>query len=103
MFLLPREFWEIKKTKEKGLGVTARKKINKGTIIGDYLGKVIKTREYDFSKVKQELYLLYYSDQASIYPDLGEPGIHLINHSCAPNCWMYTYKGHTLFFAIRKI
>ncbi|MDO8638232.1 MAG: SET domain-containing protein [Candidatus Daviesbacteria bacterium] len=103
MFLLKEDYWKIKKTKEKGYGVFAKKEINAGTIIGDYLGKVIKIAQYDLENDKNGLYLMYFTDEASIYPNLKEPGIHLLNHSCAPNCWIYTYFGHTLFFALRKI
>lgn len=103
MFLIGDKFWQIKLTKEKGLGVFAKKEIKAGTIIGDYLGKVIKTAEYDLDKDKEGLFLMYFSDQACIYPNLKEPGIHLINHSCTPNCWIYVHKGHTLFFALRNI
>jgi hypothetical protein len=46
---------------------------------------------------------MYYHDQASILPDLTKPGLHLINHSCSPNSWVYTLKGHTLVFAVRDI
>ena len=46
---------------------------------------------------------MYFTDQASIYPNLTKPGPHLLNHSCKPNCWVYIYHGHTLFFALRKI
>lgn len=103
MFLLAPDFWQIKATKEKGFGVFAKKEISAGTTIGDYLGKVIKTAEYDLAKDKSGLYLMYFTDTASIYPNLKKPGLHLLNHSCAPNCWIYTYRLHTLFFAIRKI
>lgn len=103
MFLLTNDYWQIKKTKAKGLGVFAKKEIMAGTIIGDYLGKVIKTAEYDLDKDKEGLFLMYLTDQTSIYPNLKKPGIHLINHSCTPNCWIYTHKGHTLFFALRDI
>lgn len=103
MFLLKDDHWQIKKTKEKGLGVFAKKEIKAGTVIGDYLGKVIKTAEYDLDKDKKGLFLMYLTDQTSIYPNLKKPGIHLLNHSCTPNCWIYTYYGHTLFFALRKI
>lgn len=103
MFLIPDDYWEVKKTKEKGRGVFAAKKIAAGTIVGDYIGKVIKTAEYDLDLDKKGLYLMYFSDKASIYPDLTKPGIYLLNHSCAPNCWMYTHQGHTLFFALRDI
>ncbi|MCR4324761.1 MAG: SET domain-containing protein-lysine N-methyltransferase [Candidatus Curtissbacteria bacterium] len=103
MFLIKDDFWETKKTKEKGLGVFAKKEIKAGTIIGDYLGKVIKTAEYDLDRDQKHFYLMYFSDQASIYPNLKKPGIHLLNHSCEPNCWIYMYRGHTLVFALRKI
>ena len=46
---------------------------------------------------------MFYTNEASIYPDLKKPGIHLLNHSCSPNCWIYIYRGHTLFFALRNI
>lgn len=103
MFLLKNDYWQIKPTKEKGFGVFAKKEIKSGTIIGDYLGKVIKTVEYDLDNDKDGLYLMYFTDQASIYPNLKKPGPHLLNHSCTPNCWIYTYRSHTLFFALRNI
>lgn len=103
MFLIGKNYWEVRKTKEKGCGIFAREKITKGTIIGDYLGKVIETSKYDLENDKKGLYLMYLTDEASIYPDLKKPDIHLLNHSCKPNCWIYIYKGHTLFFAIEDI
>lgn len=103
MFLIKKSFWEAKETKGKGQGIFAKKGINEGTVIGDYLGKVIKIEEYDLEEDQKGLYLMYLTDQAAIYPDLTVPGIHLLNHACEPNCWMYFYKGHTLFFAIRNI
>ncbi len=103
MFLLKDSYWEIKKTKEKGRGVFAKKGILAGSVIGDYLGKVIKTAEYDLENDKKGLYLMYYSDTVSIYPHLNKPGPHLLNHSCMPNCWISLYRGHTLFFALRNI
>lgn len=103
MFLITNDYWQIKKTKDIGLGVFAKKEIKSATIIGDYLGKVIKIAQYNFDDDKKGLFLMYFTDQATIYPDLSKPGIHLLNHSCKPNCWIYTYRGHTLFFTLRKI
>ena len=103
MFLLKDDYWEIKKTKERGYGVFSKKEIKTGTVISDYLGKIINIAEYDLDDDKNGLYLMYFTDQASIYPDLTKPGPHLINHSCTPNCWIYIYHGHTLFFALKKI
>lgn len=103
MFLINKNFWEVRKTKHKGLGVFAKKKIKAGTVVGDYLGKVIKITDYDFDRDKAGLYVMFYTDEALIFPDLAKPGIHLINHSCSPNCFMYFYQNHTLFFALRDI
>ncbi|MCX6732049.1 MAG: SET domain-containing protein [Candidatus Roizmanbacteria bacterium] len=103
MFLLPKSFLRVKKTKEKGYGVFAKNKIERGTVIGDYLGKIISNAEYNVEDDKQGLYLMYLSDYASIYPDLSKHGPHLVNHSCVPNCWIYLYNGHTLFYAIKDI
>lgn len=103
MFLLPAEFFKIKQTALKGKGVFAANEIPEGTVIGDYIGRVIRTSVENTSEDKG-LYLMYYHDQASIYPlDIKVPGIHLLNHSCSPNCWIYVYRGHTLVFSLRKI
>lgn len=103
MFLIPDDYWEVKAAKDKGKGVFAKKNINPGVVIGDYIGKVVKTAEENIWEKDIGLYLMYYHNQASIYPDRSQNGIHLLNHSCTPNCWMYTYKGHTLFFTLRQI
>lgn len=103
MFLLPQKFWKVEKTAKKGRGVFATKYIAPGTIIGDYIGKIIRAQDEDKYDKNNAVYVMYYSEQASIWPNPKKTGIHLINHSCTPNCWMYTYKGHTLFFALRRI
>ncbi len=103
MFLLPENYWEVKKTKKKGKGVFAKKDIEAGLVIGDYLGKIIKPAEEDIYDKDEKFYSMYYSNYATVFPDLKKPGIHLLNHSCTPNCWMYTLKGHTLYFSLRRI
>ena len=104
MILLPEDYWEVRNTDKKGRGIFAKKDIPAGTVIGDYIGRVIKTAEEDIYEKDEALYLMYYHDRASIYPvDHKAVGVHLLNHSCTPNCWMYTYRGHTLFFALRHV
>lgn len=102
MFLISKDYWTVKSTNEKGRGIFARKDIKAGTILGDYLGKIVKWSSDEVDE-DEGLYLMYYHDQASIYPEHKKEGIHLLNNSCTPNCWMYTYRGHTLFFALRDI
>lgn len=103
MFFLKDSEWETKKTEKKGRGVFTKVDIEPGTIIGDYLGQVVHPADEATIQDEACFYLMYYHDRASIFPDLKKPGIYLINHSCIPNVWMYTYRGHTLFFATRKI
>lgn len=103
MFLIPDSYWEIKKTKDKGKGVFAKKSILEGTLIGDYVGKLINLKDVDFDKEKKKLYLMYYNDETGIYPDLNIPGVYLINHSCSPNCWIIRLRNHTVVFALKNI
>lgn len=103
MFLLSQDYWEIRKTSKKGRGIFAKKDIPAGTVIGDYIGKVLRPDEEDEYEKKGLFYLMYYHDTASIFPDVKKPGIHLLNHACTPNTWMYTYRGHCLYFALRHI
>lgn len=103
MFLLSQTYWQVKQTKEKGRGIFAAKEIPAGTVIGDYLGTVIDMAQFDPGDDAEHLFLMYFTDRACIYPDDTRPGVHLINHSCRPNCWIYSYRGHTLFFSLRTI
>ncbi len=103
MIFLPNEYWQVKSTKNKGQGIFAKNKIQKGTVIGDYAGRIVRTRDVDLNTEKENMYLMYYHDQASIHPDLAAPGLQLVNHSCSPNCWVYSFHGHTLFFALQDI
>lgn len=101
MILLPQEYWEIRETKEKGRGIFAVKEIAIGTIIGDYIGKVLHPQNAIVDE--ENFYLMYYHDHAVITPDLTKDGVHLLNHSCTPNAWLSIYKGHTLAFALKHI
>ncbi len=104
MILLSDNIWEMRNTVKKGKGIFAKKLISAGTVIGDYIGTVIRTADEDTYEKDNGFYTMYYHDYASIYPtDVSKPGLHIINHSCTPNTWMYSYRGHTLYFAIRAI
>lgn len=102
MFLIPRSYYAIKKTKHKGRGVFAKIGIEPGVVIGDYLGKVITTEEA-YRTEHLGTYYMEVTNPYSILADKNTVGIHLINHSCTPNCGTIDYKGRALYVAIRKI
>lgn len=103
MFLLPKTHWTIKDTPTKGKGVFATEDISAGMVIGDYIGRVIDAEEDDKYEAEYGFYLMYYTDDATVIPDFQKDGVHLVNHSCTPNVGFYTYKGHTIYFTLRKI
>lgn len=104
MFLIPDKDYTIKKTRHKGYGVFAKSAIPAGTVIGDYIGILIPEKaEAEFEK-KYGLYGRYFDENFTIFPKNPDvKGVHKINHSCAPNCEVYSYKNHILHFALRKI
>lgn len=103
MFLISKDYYQIKKTKNRGRGVFCKKEIKTKTIIGEYTGEKVEIEKYDLEKDKNGLYLMFLDDKYAIYPDLTKIDIHLINHSCEPNCWILNCKKHVYFFAIRDI
>lgn len=103
MFLIDSKYYEVKVTKQKGKGVFAKKKIEQKTIIGEYTGEKVEIEKYDLEKDKDGLYLMFLDDKYAIYPDLTKQDIHLINHSCEPNCWILNSNGKVYFFALRDI
>lgn len=100
MFLILQDTYVVKQTKKKGRGVFATKNILNGTIIGDYLGNTVPYEEIKHEEVD---FMMFFTDTHGIIPDRKKDDIYLLNHSCNPNCFMYPYKGHMLFVAIRNI
>lgn len=110
MFLIPADAWEVRGRAfssgdfgKQNRGIFARKPIRAGTVIGDYLGLLIPNERQGEYEAGRDLYLMSYDRQLSIWPDPSRPGIHLVNHSCEPNCGLATYHGHGLYYALRLI
>jgi hypothetical protein len=102
MFLIPASSYRIKTTKHKGRGVFAMRDLPTGTVIGDYLGTII--RPYTNDEKKNGLYDMQGGLHYDIMGDRTKIGIPLINHACANNCELYPYRGgHVLYVALRKI
>ena len=102
MFLIPSSWYEVKRAKGRGRGVFALHDIEPGTVIGDYLGMIIKP--YSNDEKKNGLYDMQGGLHYDIMGDRKKIGIPLINHSCANNCELYPYRGgHVLYVTLRKI
>jgi hypothetical protein len=100
MFLLDSSKWKVKKTKWKGRGVFATQEIEAGVVIGDYIGKVLRP---DQDPDEDGIYSMELGDKAIIAPHVDSIGVHVINHSCMPNCALYPYEGHMLYVSLRVI
>lgn len=103
MFFISKSYYKIKNTKDKGRGVFAKKEIKVKTIIGEYTGEKIEIEKYNLEKDKDGLYLMFLDDKYAIYPDINFEDIHLLNHSCEPNCWIVNHMGKVFFFSLRDI
>jgi hypothetical protein len=110
MFLLPDDAWEMRYRPygrdddgRRNRGVFARRAIPAGTLIGDYLGLLIPREEEAAYETGSDVYLMYYDEQLSIWPDPTVPGVHIVNHACEPNVGIYPYRGHGLYHALRRI
>ena len=97
MFVLDERYWYVEETKQKGKGVHAKVDIAPCTVIGDYVGKLVPM------DADLPLYDFAFTDDLKVYAEPESTGVHLINHSCGPNCETVSYKDHILFVTSRKI
>lgn len=107
MFLINGNSYEVRPTGKKGRGIFLRHEIPAGSVIGDYLGEIVKDEDLERLETEHSgaCYSLdYLGGNTSLYPqDVKRADVHLINHSCAPNCGTVLYYGHTIVFALRRI
>jgi hypothetical protein len=103
MILLSSDSYDIKTTKEKGFGFFVKQDILPGTLVGDYLGKLINYKDADRYEKKYGLYDFHYSDKYVVCPDLSKPDVYAINHSCMANCDIFRRQRHSIIFTLRYI
>src|SRR5688572_23097271 len=110
MLLLPEATWEMRgrafssaDADKANRGIFATRSIRAGTVVGDYLGLLIPTEQEAEYETGQDVYLMAYDERLSIWPDTTRLGVHVVNHSCEPNVGIVTYRGHTLYVALRRI
>src|SRR5262245_5848909 len=110
MLLIPDDAWEMRYRpygyRDEGRqnrGIFATRSLAAGTVIGDYLGLLIPAAHERTYEIGPDVYLMYYSEGLSIWPDPTQPGVHIINHGCEPNCGLMSYQGHSIYHALRRI
>ena len=105
MLLIPEDAVSIR-TDDRGRALVLTKDIEPGTVIGDYMGVFYPESEDEKLEEKYGLYAMEYDDDYIVFPDDTERNskdVPLINHSCEENCGIITYKGHALYYALRRL
>ena len=86
-----------------GNGCFATVPFARGKKIAEYTGEKITNAEAERRGHRRILRISGLDERWSIDGSRGGNGTHYINHSCRPNCFMKTVRGHLLVFAMRDI
>lgn len=78
---------EIRETKNKGKGLFAKEKINKGEVVIVWGGNYVTKDEAEVAKQQGKL-VMQFDDNLFSVEDRGESSAYFVNHSCNPNLWM---------------
>lgn len=104
---------EVRSTFPKGHGIFASNAISEGSLVGEYLGEIINSKELERrvgdmnDRGEQHMYVM--ALQGKTYVDSRHKGslIRFMNHSCDPNCTLerWTVRGRVrlAIFAVRDI
>lgn len=103
MFLLPSSSWKIVRSSGKGRGIVVTTELAPGTVVGDFLGKIIKEEEVEKYEKLYGLFGFSRNDQEVIWAFPNEKGVQLMNSSCVANCGFFPYQGHILIYTLRRI
>jgi SET domain-containing protein len=71
--------------------------------IAEYTGERISDLEARRRSKRRKLRICGIDENWSLDGSRGGNGTHYINHSCSPNAFMRSTRGHILFFALRDI
>lgn len=95
---------EVKPSTIDGRGCFATVSFKKGRKIAEYVGERIARQETARRlRGKRRIRICGVDAYWAIDGNVGGNGTQYINHSCAPNCYMKSVRGHLLFFALRDI
>ena len=80
-------YLEVKESKIHGFGCFAKRRIKKGTIVGEYIGKIIPESESYIYDAEDELTYLFDLENGKVIDATNyEFPLKYANHSCSPNC-----------------
>jgi len=93
----------VKKSKIHGRGCFATTRFRGRKKIAEYTGEKITNAEAERRGHRRVLRISGLDGRWSIDGSHGGNGTHYINHSCRPNCYMQTVRGHLIVMALRDI
>jgi uncharacterized protein len=93
----------VKTSRIHGKGCFATIPFARRKKIAEYTGERITNAEAERRGHRRVLRISGLDDRWSIDGSRGGNGTHYINHSCRPNAFMQTIRGHLLVLALRDI
>jgi len=101
----------LARSKIQGLGLYAARDLEKGQMIIEYIGQVIRSeltdlREKRYESQNRGIYMFRLDDERVVDATLSGGVARYINHSCDPNCVTETVEladWHIIIFANRRI
>jgi uncharacterized protein len=93
----------VKRSRIHGRGCFAAAHFARRKKIAEYTGERITNAEAERRGRRRVLRISGLDDRWSIDGSRGGNGTHYINHSCRPNSFMQTVRGHLLVLALRDI
>ena len=94
----------VRKSKIDGKGCFAVTFFPKGRKIAEYAGERITAGEGERRlSTRRKHRICALDDGWSLDGSRGGNGTHYLNHSCDPNAYMRTTRGHLIFMALRDI
>jgi SET domain-containing protein len=88
----------------EGRGCFAAQPFTRGRKVGELRGERISRKEAGRRAARrQRIRICDVDDRTAIDATRGEDATAFINHSCEPNLYTRTVRGHVLFFALRNI
>jgi SET domain-containing protein len=93
----------IRRSRIHGRGCFATVRFARWKKIAEYTGEKITNAEAERRGKRRVLRISGLDRRWSIDGSVGGNGTHYINHSCKPNSFMRTVRGHLLVLALRDI